>query len=145
MTMTKRQIVERWFSEIWENRNIAVLDELLSPDLGEKDPFVDNLALRNEIPVLVEVFHNLCGQVELEILVFLEDNEWAAVKYQLTAPGSDKATPIKVDGLMMFRFEGELIAEFTAKIDSLAMFEQLGQMPPDVLLGCFSGQSLTWK
>ncbi|WP_254054899.1 nuclear transport factor 2 family protein [Pseudophaeobacter sp. EL27] len=145
MTMTKRDVLELWFAEVWDARDISFLDKLLAPSLGQEDTVYGSLALRKDIPLLVEVFHRLIGPMKSEILVFLEDGDWACVNYRTTASGPDGDTPIKLDSLLMFRFDQGLIAEMISRIDSLALFEQLGQMPPDTLLGCFSGQSLTWK
>lgn len=145
MTFTKRNVVELWFSEIWDARNISFLDKLLAPSLGEGDLAIGSLALRKDIPMLVEVFHRLMGAMKTEILIYLEDGDWACVNFKTTANGPDGDTPIELESLFMFRFEQGLIAEMIARIDSLTLFEQLGQMPPDTLPGCFSGQSLTWK
>ena len=145
MTMTKRDVVGRWFSEIWDAGNLSALDKLLAPSLGEDDPIYCGLALRKDLPFLAEMFGRLMGPMKTEILVYLEDGDWVSVYYRTVACGPDGDTPIKIESLLMFRFEQGLIAELISKIDSLALFEQLGQMPPDTLLGCFSGQCLTWK
>lgn len=145
MTMTKRDVVGLWFSEIWDAGNLSALDKLLAPSVGESDPIYSGLALRKDLPLLVDVFRSLLGPMKTEILVYLEDGNWACVHFRTTASGSDGNTPISVESLSMFRFDQGLIVELVSKIDSLALFEQLGQMPPDTLMGCFSGQSLTWK
>ncbi|WP_054462554.1 ester cyclase [Phaeobacter sp. 11ANDIMAR09] len=145
MPLSKRDVVELWFSEVWDAHNIAALDQCLAPSLAEDSPLYGGLALRKDIPLLIEVFHRLIGPMKTEILVYLEDGDWVSVHYQTTASGVNNVTPIKVNNLLMFRFEQGRIAEMISRINSLSLFEQLGQMPPDTLMGCFSGQSLTWK
>lgn len=145
MTMTKREVVEHWFSEIWDAGNISALDKLLSPSLGEEGQVYGGLALRKELPLLVDVLRSLVGPMKTEILVYLEDGEWVSVYYRTNGAGEEGHKPVKVESLLMFRFDQGLIVDLISRIDSLALFEQLGQMPPDTLLGCFSGQSLIWK
>ena len=145
MTMIKREVVELWFSEIWDAGNISALDTLLSPTLAQDDPIFGGMALRKDLPFLVEMFGRLMGPMQSEILVYLEDGDWASVYYRTTASGPDGDTPLSIESLLMLRFEQGLIAELISKIDCLALFEQLGQMPPDTMMGCFSGQGMTWK
>ncbi len=145
MTMTKRDVVGLWFSEIWDAGNIAVLDDLLAPTLGEDDQIYSGMASRKELPLLVEVLRRLIGPMKTEILVYLEDGEWVSVYYRTNGTGEEGHKPVQVENLLMFRFDQGLIVDLISRIDSLALFEQLGQLPPDTLMGCFSGQSLIWK
>lgn len=145
MTMTKREVVDLWFSEIWDGHKTSLLDSVLAPSMAEDDNIYGGLALRKDIPLLIEVFHRLLGTTKTEVLVYIEQGDWVSVQYRTTADGADGDTPIDVKSLIMFRFEQGLIAELISRIDSLALFEQLGQIPPDTMMGCFSGQSLTWK
>jgi predicted SnoaL-like aldol condensation-catalyzing enzyme len=145
MHLSKRDVVELLFSEVWDAQNIEAIGRCLAPTLAEDSPVFGDLVLRKELPLLIEVFHRLLGPPKTEILTYLEDGDWVSVHYRTTASGSDGNTPIKVDSLLMFRFDQGLIAEMISRIDSLSLFEQLGQMPPDTLMGCFTGQSLIWK
>lgn len=145
MTMTKREVVDLWFSEIWDGHKTSLLDSVLAPSMAEDDNIYGGLALRKDIPLLIEVFHRLLGTTKTEVLVYIEQGDWVSVQYRTTADGADGDTPIDVKSLIMFRFEQGLIAELISRIDSLALFEQLGQIPQDTMMGCFSGQSLTWK
>ena len=143
--MTKRQIVDRWIHEVCEEGDMSVLDELLSPTLGADEQVISNLATRKEIPLLLDVLHTLIGKMRIEILVFLEDDDWAAVHYKMTSAGPDHARSVETDGGLMVRFVDGLIAEIVSQADIMTVFEHLGQLPPDAMLGCFSGQSLDWK
>ncbi|MCD9146738.1 nuclear transport factor 2 family protein [Pseudophaeobacter flagellatus] len=145
MTISKRDMIARWFTVIWEDRNLAELDSFLAPSVQEDDMLIGQLAPRRDIPLLVEVFHTLLGAIKIDMHQFMTDGDLACVSYTVCAAGADRVTPVAVDGMMMVRFEEGLIAEIISSLDCLSMFEQLGQMPPDTLAACFSGQSLTWK
>lgn len=145
MTINKRDMIARWFTIVWEDRNLAELDSFLAPSVQEDDMLIGELAPRRDIPLLVEVFYTLLGATKVDMHQYMEDGDWACVSYTVRTTNADQVTPIAVNGMMMVRFEQGLIAEIISRLDCLSMFEQLGQMPPDTLAACFSGQSLTWK
>lgn len=116
----------------------------MSPSLKEDDYLFDELALRKDYLLLVDVIHKLVGPLKIEALHFLENDDWASVRFSITAPGPDGNTPVDVEGLLMVRFEEGLIAELISQIDSFKLFEQLGQLPDEALLACLAGQKLTW-
>lgn len=140
----KRILVTRLFSEVWEQRKLTVLSQILSPSLKDDDNLFNELALRKEYLLLVDVVHKLVGPLKIEVLHFLESNDWASVRFSITAPGPEGNTPVDVEGLLMVRFEEGLIAELISQIDCFKLFEQLGQLPDEALLACLAGQKLTW-
>ncbi|MEP1327674.1 nuclear transport factor 2 family protein [Pseudophaeobacter sp.] len=142
--MSKRDLVERWFVEAWEKGNMAILDEMLAPSLTDSDLLDGLLAPRRDFPLLVEVIHKLVGPLKVEILRFLQDGDWTSTHYIMTSPGPDAATPLRVEGVVLIRFEEDKIAELISRFDGFTLFEQLGQLPPDALVACLSGQKLTW-
>lgn len=144
VAMSKRHLVERWFSEAWENANMAILDEMLAPSIGENDALDGLLAPRKDFPLLVDVIHKLVGKPRVKIQLFLEDGDWTSTCYEMTSAGPDGATPLRVEGVLLVRFEGDKIAELISRFDGFSLFEQLGQLPPESLVACLSGQKLTW-
>lgn len=142
--MSNRDLVESWFVEIWENGNMSVLDDMLDPSLDGND-LLDGLpAPRNDFPILVETVHMLTGPLKVEFLLFFESDDWTSTRYVMTAQGADGKTPLKVEGIALIRFRENKIVELTSKFDSFTLFEQLGQLPPEALTACLSGQKLTW-
>ncbi|AUQ50529.1 SnoaL-like domain protein [Phaeobacter inhibens] len=144
LTMTKRDLVQRWFSEVWENRDMSTFAEMLAPSL-ENTELLDGLTNpRKDYPVLIEVVHKLAGELRVQILHCMEDGDWTSTRYLLTSDGPDGITPVHAEGIMMIRFEGDKIAELTSRFDAFAFFEQLGQLPADAMPACLAGQALIW-
>ncbi|MEP2718737.1 nuclear transport factor 2 family protein [Pseudophaeobacter sp.] len=142
--MSKRELVERWFGDFWERGDFSALDTLLAPSLDTND-LLDGLTTpRRDFPQLVEIIHQLIGKPRIEILLFLEDGDWTTTRYVMRSDGPDGGTPLSVEGITLIRFEGDKIAELSSKFDSFTLFEQLGQLPPEALVACLSGNSLTW-
>ena len=145
MVLGKREVIERMFSEVWEQKRLPVLEEILSPSIKPEDDLFANLAPRRDYGVLIEVVHALIGPFDLTITQFMENEDWASAQFRIQSPGRDLSTPVDVEGMLMARFEDGLIAEITSQIDCFLLFEQLGQLPSDSMMACLSGQELTWK
>jgi hypothetical protein len=142
--MSRRQLVERWFNEVWVKKDGLALTELLAPSASASDLIEGMEDPCREYPLLIEVVKELTGPLEVEILQFFESGEWTSTRYLARSDGPDGATPICAEGIVMMRFEGDRIAELSSKFDSFTLFEQLGQLPKEALVACLSGQKLTW-
>ncbi|NIZ61112.1 nuclear transport factor 2 family protein [Sedimentitalea sp. CY04] len=142
--MTKLEIMQSWFSRVWEDADTAALDELLSPEVDSDTVFDGVIAPRNELPELVNIMHRLVGPMRFSISRCLEDGEWCSIEYEMTADGPGGVTPVCAGGLMMARIKDDRIIEMTTKFDGFALFEQLGQLPSDALMACLTGQKLRW-
>lgn len=142
--MSRRDLVERWFKDIWEDRNYTALRELLAPSTATNDLIEGMEAPHREFPLLVDVVHHLVGPMRVEIQQFLEDGDWSTARYVMRSDGGDGVTPICAEGIIMMRFEDAQIAEVSSQFDCFTLFEQLGQLPQEALVACLSGQKLTW-
>ncbi|MFS4582733.1 nuclear transport factor 2 family protein [Phaeobacter sp. C3_T13_0] len=143
--MTRKDLVQRWFAEVWENGNILAFEDMLAASL-DSSKLLDGLPNpRQDYPVLIDVVHNLAGKIRIELLNYIEDGDWTSTQYLLTSDGPDGVTPIHAEGIMMIRFEGDKIAELNSKFDAFAFFEQLGQLPVDAMPTCLGGHRLVWR
>ncbi|TLP56564.1 nuclear transport factor 2 family protein [Parasedimentitalea maritima] len=142
--MEKRDLVERWFTKIWEQADMSALDELLSASVGDGGAIDGMVFPRHELPELVNVVRELIGPPRVRILRFLEDGDWCSTHYEMTSEGPDRQMPLRVEGMILIRVDKGRIAELTTKFDSFELFEQLGQLPPEALVTCLTGQKLVW-
>ncbi|NRB19892.1 MAG: nuclear transport factor 2 family protein [Rhodobacteraceae bacterium] len=142
--MTKFELLQRWFSQVWVAGDASALDVLLSPEINVDTVFDGFLAPRNELPELIQIVHQLIGPFEIDITLFIEDDDWCSANYVMTADGPYGITPVSVGGLMMARVKNNQFIEMTTKFDAFTLFEQLGQLPEDALMACLTGQKLSW-
>ncbi|MGR3759194.1 nuclear transport factor 2 family protein [Roseobacteraceae bacterium NS-SX3] len=143
--MTKTEILQRWYDEVWHRGNLDVIGEMLMPDtkvLGS----VAVLEGRNcEYRDLVGALRNLFMSVEVRIRQTVESGDWLAAHLDADCARASDGEWIAFSGQVMVRFEGEKFAEFHSHFDYLTMFEKLGQMPRDVFAVCTTGHGLIWR
>lgn len=143
-TMTKRELMQSWFSRVWADGDASALDDFLSPEIAANTEFDGFLAPRSELPELIKIVHQLVGPFEMEVIRFMEGDDWCSAEYVMTSEGPYGITPVSVGGLMMARVKNNQFVEMTTKFDAFTLFEQLGQLPEDALMACLTGQKLTW-
>lgn len=142
--MTKFDLMQGWFSQVWVAGDASALDELLSPEINGDTIFDGFLAPRNELPELIKIVHQLIGPFKIEIVRFMEDGDWCSAEYLMTSDGPYGITPVSVGGMMMARVKNSQFIEMRTNFDAFALFEQLGQLPEDALMACLTGQKLNW-
>ena len=143
--MNKVDLIHRWFHEVWENGNMAVIHEMLPEVFRIEGMTGDQEFHRDNFPDLVNTFRSLTGVPRVSITKTVETGDWIATRLRVNADGPEGTTPLAFNGQMMTRFDGTLMAENYTTFDYLSLFEQLGQIPPDALAICMSGQKLTWN
>lgn len=142
--MSKRHLVERWFTAIWENNNAAVLAELLHPSVRESNTLDGMPNPHDDFPVLVEAVHRLIGRFSVDILHHMEDGDWTSTFFVLRSDVHGSEQSVSADGIVMMRFIDNQIAELRSRFDAFTFFEQLGQLPEEAMPACLAGQRLTW-
>ncbi|NJE08836.1 ester cyclase [Thermococcus sp. M39] len=137
MTTEKTKIIERLVEEFWNQGNLAVADELLTPDFVNHDPVnpeVTNLeAYKQWASVMHKAFPDFHVTVEDTIV------EGDKVVKRWTVTGTQKGEimgipptgkQINIQGIAIYRFAGDKIAEIWWGYDALGMLGQLGAFPP---------------
>lgn len=139
---SKLELMKDFFTEVWENGNYEYAEKSISGEfrmegMGENTTFpVENMR------DLIEAYRVIAGTPSIEITHHIADGDWIATRFLATSAGPDGATPMEVSGMMMTRFDGELILENFTKLEYLQAFEQIGRIPQDSLAMLISGQSL---
>jgi steroid delta-isomerase-like uncharacterized protein len=132
-----KQIARRLVEEIWSNRNLAAIDELLSPDyIGhdptQPEPIRGPAGFREWVGVYLEAFPD--GRVTIDEQIAEGDRvatRWTGRGTQTgelmgIAPTGKQVT---VSGLTLSRFTGGKIVEEWEIYDALGMLVQLGAVP----------------
>ena len=74
--MTKLELMQSWFSQVWVAGDASALDVFLSPEIDADTVFDGFLAPRNELLELIKIVQQLIGPFEIKILKFMEDDDW---------------------------------------------------------------------
>ncbi len=142
--MTNSEILQRWYDEVWTNGNLDAIDEMLGVDV-EAQGIIPALGIsRREFSDLVEAIRGLLGPIKVELAQTVEQGDWLAARTSIDTEVPETGRPIHVSGHVMARFENGQIVESFYQFDFFSFFEQLGQLPPDSLPICLTGQKLDW-
>ena len=140
--MTKLELIERWFEEVWANENKEAIHEMFEVSGTAKGLGDREIAGPSEF----EAFHGLMlAQIEnvrVSVDKFMEQGDWVSILCSLdaTQKGTNKA--VQMEGAIFARVVDDKIVEAYNHFDFMTLFEQLGLMPANSFGSCLSGQRL---
>ncbi len=142
--MTKSELLRKFYEDIWVKNNLDAIDLYFSPN-AEAGGIIPEMSFGpDEFRELVYAVRSLLGDIDVELPVVFENGEWAAAIIKTKTSRADNGAPIEVTGQTIARFEGDKLVEAYNQFDYVSLFEQLGQLPPDTLPICMTGQRLDW-
>jgi steroid delta-isomerase-like uncharacterized protein len=128
--------VDRLLKEAWGEGNLDVIDELVADDYVDHDPIGgdgDTAALKERITAFRAAFPDLSVTVDD---MFTADDKvatrWTAEgtfenEFMGQEPTGEEGEPIS--GIVIGRFEGDLLAETWGQWDTLRFMKNLGALP----------------
>lgn len=131
-----KAIVNRSTEELWNKRNMALIDKLYATDFVMHDPLQGD----GDLEYFKQYARGaLTGIPDLHIATDDLIAEGDQVVKRWTATGTHKGdfmgvpatgNRIEVTGIEIFRIAGGKIAEIWLNMDSLGLMQQLGVIPP---------------
>jgi steroid delta-isomerase-like uncharacterized protein len=131
-----KQLAQRWFAEVMNEGNEAVIDELCAENLVDHDPLPGMGADRQGIHDFVKLVRSAFPDLETRIDDALVEGDRIAVRSTFTGthhgeflgiPATGK--PVEVSNYDFVRFENDQAVEHWGTIDSAALMEQIGAVP----------------
>lgn len=118
--------------QIFNQKNLAVIDELYAPDFTHRDP--QNLqgdlgGYRAKIAMFLGAFPDL--HLEYQDFTCEADRVFGRYTLSATHQGEFAGTPatgksVQVSGMDMLRFKGGKVIEHRTELDMLGLMQQLG-------------------
>ncbi len=142
--MTHTEILRAWYSEVWEQGNVDAIAKFFTPDTMAEGLIPEMQVGTDDFRDLVMAFRHVLGEIKIEIVKSVEDGDWASTFIHVRTSRADNGAPLEVSGQVMARFKNGKMVEAYNQFDFIALFEQLGQFPPDTLPICMTGQRLDW-
>ncbi len=140
--MTKADILRDWYTRVWENGDLAAIEDMFHPDTAA-DGLVPGLALGvDEFKFLVATIQELIEPPRIVIEKTVEQGDWLAGFASMHTRSIDLRHDLKVGGMVMARFDGPVIVEAYNSFDFITFFEQLGLLPDNTVALCLSGERI---
>jgi predicted ester cyclase len=135
-----KDLVRRFYKEVFENHNLAAVDDLLtegSIDHQAPPPGLTVKPGRDGVKEIIRVYLDAFNPLTVQILDQYEDGDTVITRAQFTGthsggfagiPATGKVST--VEGIDITRFEGDRAAEHWGQFDVVGMLTQLGVIPP---------------
>lgn len=139
---SKLDILQDWFQRVWIGGELDRIGDYFTP-ASQASGLMTGLEMRpDEFRELVPALRFMLDEPELRIERHVETPDWLWALINVRARAADSQQPLEFSGQMMIRFEGNRFAEAFNHFDMIAMFEQLGALPPETMALCLSGERL---
>jgi len=131
-----KQVVQRWFDEVWNKGRAEAIDEILDPDATvaglSPQPFTGPAALKGVQSTFLTAFPDL----RIAVDELIEEGHSVAFRFTVTGthdgalngiPASGR--PVLFTGMGIARVRGDRIVEGWNVFDQLALLQQIGAVP----------------
>lgn len=131
-----------WYQRVWIDEDLAAIDDFFAPRTGADGIMPDGQVGAEDFRALVPAFRALVRDLRIEIDHWREGGDWLWAQITAHALPAQGTIPIRAQGQVMLRFDGDRIAEAYNIFDFLTLFSQIGLLPEDAFLLLLSGERL---
>jgi steroid delta-isomerase-like uncharacterized protein len=131
-----KAMAQRWYSEVMNEGNQEVIDELCAENFVDHDPLPGTGPDRQGIHDFVKLIRSAFPDLETTVDEIIAEGDRIAVRstFRGTHEGDFMGIPatgkkVEVSNYDFVRFENDQAAEHWGTIDSAALMEQLGAVP----------------
>jgi steroid delta-isomerase-like uncharacterized protein len=135
-THQAQSAIRRVFDEAFNQGNLAVVDELLSPDHLAHNAFGGAPNGPQGLKLLITMFHNAFTDLNCTIEDDIYEGNRCAARWTMrgTHKGLFMGNPptgkqMQAQGIIFVRFEAGMIVEYWMLIDQFGLLQQLGIIP----------------
>jgi steroid delta-isomerase-like uncharacterized protein len=136
-TETNKALVRRWIEDGWNAGQLALIDELYTPNVVQHDPgspvpVTSSAALKGYVGAFLTAFPDLHFTID-DLMAEADKVLWRFTS-QATHTGPLMNIPPTgkraiVTGMVLFRVESDKIAEVWVNVDTLGMLQAIGVIP----------------
>jgi len=138
MPSENKQLVRRLFLELWNQRKLAVADEIFASSYVHHDPATPDFGKGPEgVKQTAILYRNAFPDLLFTVDQMIDTGQLITTRF--TSQGTHKGEmrgiaptnkPIKVEGIVVHRVSRGRIAEGWVMWDALGLMQQLGVVPP---------------
>lgn len=132
--------IRRYYEEAWNNQNLDVLPELLSPDYQNHNPFIPGMPTGPEgVPIVINALASVFPDLRYVIEDQIGEGELVVTRWSfhgtqqgefMGLPATGK--PVSFSGISIERFVDNRIVEHWRVTDELSLLQQLGVIPMSI-------------
>ncbi len=128
MADSPRQLAERWFEEVWNQRCRETIDELLAPDCVIHDAGQDIIGPEG-FKHFFDDIQNTLSEVRVTPQFSISEGEYVVVRWVSTAKHKETGSNIEITGMSLMRFREDRAVEAWQNWDRHGMMQQIEAVP----------------
>ena len=134
LTEKNKVIIQRYFDEIWNQKKVEALAELVAENaLGHDATSSEPVIGFENIKQVVFLFHRVFPDMQVSLYDVFAEGDKVAARWGLRGTHSDlfmgvpaSGKVVDVSGIMIFRLENKKIEEYWGNFDTLGLMKQIG-------------------
>ena len=142
--MSHVDLLHRWYEEIWNKGNYAVIEEMLDPEICFSGPVRSLVQYRDDYAEVIQAFKALIPDMYVEITHALEQDDMASCRVSVRRKQNSRHFDVNITGQLTVRVKDGRFVEFLSDFNYFQMYAQLGQLPEDAMAICLTGEKLIW-
>ena len=137
MLEENKAVIRRYFDEIWNQKKVKALTELVAENAHGHDATSTEPVIGFEnIKQVVLLFHRVFPDIEVPLYDLIAEGDKVVARWGLRGthrdlfmgvPASGKA--VSVSGIIIFRLEKGKVVEYWGNFDTLGLMKQIGAIP----------------
>ncbi|UWQ23287.1 nuclear transport factor 2 family protein [Leisingera aquaemixtae] len=140
--MPLTRLLHYWFEEVWGRGNLNAVSDIMRRNTLISGSVSALAEPESDYSEVVAALRNLLGPIKVTFTHVMETDEWVSVRLVAATSNPRDGEPFEITGQVMARVEDGRIAEMHSNMDYFRMFEMLGQLPPEALAICLTGERL---
>lgn len=130
------------FQEIWCRGNLGAVSKVMTAETIVSGAVSALAGPDCDYGEVVDTLRSLVGPMKVRFTHAMETRDWVSVRLLIDTSSPKGGTAFHITGQIMARVENGKIAELHSNMDYFQLFEQLGQLPPEALAICMTGERL---
>lgn len=133
MNNFNKDFITRWFTEVWNNSNPAVMDEMLHADVKVHGVGSEVLTGAHIFKEFYHDFRDVYSDIHFDIEKMISEGDEIAALLNVSAVHTASGKEVHFSGITIAKIENDVITSGWNYFDFLSLSKQTGALEPEQL------------
>ena len=138
--MSARTLIEEYYRVVWTEGDLDAIERFFAPGATAGGILPPTPLAAEDLRVMAQAVRAIIRRPRFEIARLVETGDWAAALCVVEGTVVATGEPIRIEGQVMFRHEGDRFVEAHNAFDMLGPCTEIGALPPDALPRILGGE-----
>jgi hypothetical protein len=142
-SLTKPEFLALWFQSVWTQEDASAIERMMAPGSVIKGVGNFDSVGPADFKVFQQSLLTQIGGMNFTILRTIEEGDWIAGLWSLTATHRQTGNPVSTTGTVFVEIrDGQFVGGYN-HFDTLGMYQDLGLLPPDTVPRLLAGSAFS--